>query len=161
MFVANLFQYWMFAVSGEHLTFRLRRLFFQALLRQEIGWFDDRRHSMGVLSTKLSTEVALVEGITGQRLGMVAQLAGTIVGGLLIAFFSIWQLALVILACVPVVRAGRQRKGEGRRRMGGGRRRKGGRKTEEGQGKKEEGRGKTEEGRVKTEEGRWKGWAEA
>ena len=93
----------MFAYSGERLTFRLRRMFFQALLRQELGWFDDSRHSMGVLSTKLATDVALVEGITGQRLGMGTQLVATVVASLVIAFVSLWELALVILACAPLV----------------------------------------------------------
>jgi ABC-type multidrug transport system fused ATPase/permease subunit len=106
LFVANFFQQALLAYSGERLTFRLRRLFFEGLLRQEMAWFDDQRHSAGVLATKLASDIVLIEGITGQRLGMLAQLLGTVLGGLTIAFFSIWQLALVILACVPLIAVG-------------------------------------------------------
>ncbi|XP_069791407.1 bile salt export pump isoform X2 [Narcine bancroftii] len=51
-----------FAKSGELLTRRLRKLGFQAMLEQEIGWFDDRKNSPGSLTTRLATDASQVQG---------------------------------------------------------------------------------------------------
>ena len=32
-------QVWMFCIAGEHLTQRMRKLAFSAMLRQEMGWY--------------------------------------------------------------------------------------------------------------------------
>ena len=106
VFLSNFGQQSMFAYSGEKLTYRLRLLLFKSFLRQEIGWFDDARRSTGVLSTKLANDVARIEGITGSRLGMLAQLVATVVSGLVIAFTADWRLALVILATLPLMAVG-------------------------------------------------------
>ena len=50
---ATYFQKAMFGVSGEILTARVRRMLFKAILRQDIGWFDDKSNSTGVLTTKV------------------------------------------------------------------------------------------------------------
>ena len=53
-----------FAVSGDRLTLRLRQLTFRAMLRQEIGWFDDERNSTGALSTRLASDAGQVQGVS-------------------------------------------------------------------------------------------------
>ena len=55
-----------FTVSGERLTARLRSDSFHAMLKQEIGWFDDERNSTGALVTRLSNDAAQVEGVSQQ-----------------------------------------------------------------------------------------------
>ncbi|CAF3233074.1 unnamed protein product, partial [Rotaria sp. Silwood2] len=49
---------YMFAQSGEALTKRLRSKAFRAILRQEIAYFDQEKHSTGVLCTRLATEAS-------------------------------------------------------------------------------------------------------
>lgn len=53
----------MFGVAGEKLTMRLRHLMFEAMLRQEIGWFDRKENGVGSLCAKLSGEAASVQGV--------------------------------------------------------------------------------------------------
>lgn len=61
-----------FSKSGELLTRRLRRLGFQAMLGQEIGWFDDHRNSPGALTTRLATDASQVQGVRlSGRLGLI------------------------------------------------------------------------------------------
>ena len=103
--LANFGQTAMFGVSGERLTSRLRSLLFAAIIRQDVAWFDLERNSTGVLSTKLSTDAMQVKGMTGERIGMACQLLTTLIAGLIIALVSCWQLALVVIACVPVIAA--------------------------------------------------------
>jgi len=47
-----------FAKSGEALTMRMRKLTFAAMLRQEIGYFDQESNSVGALITRLSSDAS-------------------------------------------------------------------------------------------------------
>ena len=53
----------MFVIAGEHLTQRLRRQAFQAMLRQEMGWFDRAENSVGALLSRLAADASAVQGI--------------------------------------------------------------------------------------------------
>lgn len=61
-----MFQGYAFAKSGELLTRRLRKVGFQAMLRQETGWFDDPRNSPGALTTRLATDASMVQGVSNR-----------------------------------------------------------------------------------------------
>mgnify|MGYP001070529377 CR=1 FL=1 len=104
--ISNYLQSAMFGVSGERLTNRVRNMLFGALIHQDISFFDDEKNTVGVLATKLSSDATLLQGMTGFRVGTIAQLLSTLVIGLLIALISCWKLALVVLSCVPLVAFG-------------------------------------------------------
>ena len=53
-----------FAVAGEKLTARMRYWSFQAILRQEGGWFDSERNSSGILATRLAQDASQVQGVS-------------------------------------------------------------------------------------------------
>ncbi|XP_056385038.1 ATP-dependent translocase ABCB1-like [Hyla sarda] len=90
-----------FGISGENLTMRLRSLSFKALLRQEIGFFDDHANAVGVLLTRLATDASQVKGATGSRIGLITMTVCTLLAAIIIAFVHGWQLTLLILACIP------------------------------------------------------------
>ena len=62
-FLLCLFQTLCFAVSGDKLTARLRKMTFKAMLRQEVSWFDDERNSTGALTTRLASDAGQVQGV--------------------------------------------------------------------------------------------------
>ncbi|XP_052083244.1 ATP-dependent translocase ABCB1-like isoform X2 [Mytilus californianus] len=92
-----------FGISGEKLTQRLRLGTFNAYMRQDIAFFDDKFHSTGALTTRLATDASLVKTATGVRIGMVFQSLFGLVAALVIAFYYGWALALVVLGIVPVI----------------------------------------------------------
>ncbi|XP_037393229.1 ATP-dependent translocase ABCB1-like [Pygocentrus nattereri] len=100
-FITYFFQGYMFGKSGEILTMRLRSQAFKAILRQDIGWFDDHNNAVGVLTTKLATDASLVKGAAGSRLGLATGTVCALVIAVVVAFCFCWQLTLLILACVP------------------------------------------------------------
>jgi len=102
MFAANYLQHAMLGTSSEFLTNRLRVQLFRAMLRQEIAWFDQDRHGAGALGTQLADDAARAPGVTGANLGSLVQLGATIIAGLAVAFTGTWQVALVVLAAVPL-----------------------------------------------------------
>ena len=60
---ANLLMNYYLAKAGENLTMRLRQLTFSAMLRQEIGWYDDKKNQVGALTSRLATEASLVRQV--------------------------------------------------------------------------------------------------
>ncbi|XP_071811441.1 ATP-dependent translocase ABCB1-like isoform X2 [Apostichopus japonicus] len=93
----------MYAISGERLTERLRYQMFKALLRMDMSYFDDHENNTGALSTRLATEASLVQGVTGVRFGLVAEVFFNIVVAIIISFIFSWQLTLLVLAFVPLL----------------------------------------------------------
>ncbi|XP_035263466.1 bile salt export pump-like [Anguilla anguilla] len=100
-FFTQILQGYAFSKSGELLTRRLRRLGFQAMLGQEIGWFDDHRNSAGALTTRLATDASQVQGATGSQIGMIVNSLTNIGVAIIISFYFSWQLSLVIMCFLP------------------------------------------------------------
>lgn len=95
-----------FTYLGERLTFSLRVASFSAALRQSGGWFDRAENSVGRLSTRLSTDAALVKGASGEALGSIVEGFAAVVAALGIAFNASWRLALVLLVAFPLLALG-------------------------------------------------------
>ncbi|CAG8574146.1 4069_t:CDS:1 [Paraglomus brasilianum] len=102
-FIANAAQQGLFILSGERLTRRLRSLTFAALIKQEIGFFDDEHNATGVLTSKLAVDASRVEGLTGSLMGAILSTVSSTVTGLTIAFSAGWKLALVVTAASPAI----------------------------------------------------------
>jgi len=59
--IAQFFISLSFAKSGEALTMRMRKLAFSAMLRQEMGYFDQEINSTGALVTRLSSDASALK----------------------------------------------------------------------------------------------------
>ncbi|XP_059164342.1 ATP-dependent translocase ABCB1-like [Physella acuta] len=102
-FVAHVLQNVSFGFSGERLTKRLRHRTFQNILRQDVEYFDNPKHSTGALTTRLATDASMVKNATGIRLATIVQSITSMGAGLGIAFAFGWKLALAVLAGVPIL----------------------------------------------------------
>uniref|UniRef100_A0A3Q1EJ24 ATP-binding cassette, sub-family B (MDR/TAP), member 11a n=1 Tax=Acanthochromis polyacanthus TaxID=80966 RepID=A0A3Q1EJ24_9TELE len=100
-FFSQFLQGYAFAKSGELLTRRLRKVGFQAMLKQEVGWFDDATNSPGALTTRLATDASMVQGATGSQIGMIVNSLTSIGASFIIAFYFSWKLTLVIMCFLP------------------------------------------------------------
>jgi ATP-binding cassette, subfamily B (MDR/TAP), member 1 len=68
-----------------------------------VSWFDEAEHSSGAIGARLSTDAASVRALVGDALGLLVENIATAIAGLVIAFTASWQLALIILALVPLL----------------------------------------------------------
>ena len=120
MFTASYIMVTSLNTAAENQVFRIRRLFFKSVMRQDIGWYDTHQTSDFAsrmteydLITKLPcTYVNLLfsstrdlnklqEGI-GEKIGMFVLFMSTFVGSLINAFIHGWELTLVMLVVMPV-----------------------------------------------------------
>uniref|UniRef100_H2ZPB8 Bile salt export pump n=1 Tax=Ciona savignyi TaxID=51511 RepID=H2ZPB8_CIOSA len=106
VFIAYCSESTLFAKSGMELTVRLRKKAFKAMLRQDIAYFDDHRHSPGALCTRLSMDASRVQGCTGVRIGTIIKNFSSLGVALGIAFAFGWKLTLLTIAFIPFLVVG-------------------------------------------------------
>ncbi|KAE8008382.1 hypothetical protein FH972_004901 [Carpinus fangiana] len=92
-----------FSVAGCKLIQRIRVMCFEKVVRMEVGWFDEPEHSSGAIGARLSADAASVRALVGDALGQLVENAASAVAGVVIAFVASWQLALIVLALIPLI----------------------------------------------------------
>ncbi|KAG9457822.1 hypothetical protein H6P81_002330 [Aristolochia fimbriata] len=101
--VASPARTYFFAVAGCRLIKRIRTMCFEKVVHMEIAWFDNPDNSSGAIGARLSTDAAGVRSLVGDTLGLLVQNIASLVAGLVIAFLASWQLALIVLAMLPLI----------------------------------------------------------
>ena len=101
--LALLVQGTVFAFCSERLIRRARDQAFRTLLRQEIAFFAEARHSPGALTSFLSTEVTHLAALSGVTLGTLLSCITTLVSAVVVSLAIGWKLALVTTTTIPVL----------------------------------------------------------
>ncbi|KAJ0962333.1 hypothetical protein J5N97_030161 [Dioscorea zingiberensis] len=101
--VANFLQHFYFGIMGEKMTERVRRMMFSAMLRNEVGWFDEEENSADTLSMRLANDATFVRAAFSNRLSIFIQDTAAVVVALLIGMLLEWQVALIALATLPIL----------------------------------------------------------
>ncbi|CAM0882242.1 unnamed protein product [Alopecurus aequalis] len=87
-------------MAGERQSTRIRSLYLEAVLKQDVSFFDVEM-TTGEATSRLSADTVLIQDALGEKVGKYAQLLTTFIGGFVIGFIRGWMLALVMLACIP------------------------------------------------------------
>ena len=89
-----------FKVSGLRQSAMWRKTYLEAILRQEIGWFDT--NNPGELSSKIAETTQLIEEGIGSKLTLGSRNLMQGLVGMFIAFWYAWDMGLVLMAISPV-----------------------------------------------------------
>ncbi|GAA0153006.1 ATP-binding cassette [Lithospermum erythrorhizon] len=95
-----------FGIMGERLTLRVREKMFSAILRNEIGWFDDVSNTSSMLASRLESDATLLRTVVVDRSTILLQNFGLVVTSFIIAFILNWRLTLVVMATYPLIISG-------------------------------------------------------
>lgn len=92
-----------YGYAGEFLTTKIRTLLFQAILRQDMAFFDAPGRDAGTLSGMLSGDCEAIHQLCGSAIGLRIQTASTLLLGVVIGLIYQWKLALIATACMPLI----------------------------------------------------------
>ncbi|XP_073437560.1 ATP-dependent translocase ABCB1-like isoform X2 [Dendrobates tinctorius] len=90
-----------FMVSAARQIKRIRQMFFNAILHQDMAWFDS--YQIGTLNNRLTQDIATMYDGLSNKLCVFVQLVSSSVTGIIIAFWYGWKLTLVILCTGPLL----------------------------------------------------------
>lgn len=78
-------------------------IYLPAMLRNEVGWFDEEENSADTLSMRLANDATFVRAAFSNRLSILIQDTAAVIVAVLIGMLLQWRLALVALATLPVL----------------------------------------------------------
>lgn len=99
--LASSFRYYYFTVAGENIVLHIRHQLFQALIRQDISFFDQSR--TGELMSRLSSDAQVLQNAMSVNISMVLRNLALVIGGSALLFYTSSQLAIwMIIIVIPV-----------------------------------------------------------
>ncbi|KAI7726411.1 hypothetical protein M8C21_016957, partial [Ambrosia artemisiifolia] len=101
--VAYLIQHYFFSIMGENLTTRVRRMMLSAIMRNEVGWFDEEEHNSSLVAARLATDAADVKSAIAERISVLLQNMTSLLTSFVVAFIVEWRVSLLILATFPLL----------------------------------------------------------
>ncbi|XP_049957780.1 bile salt export pump-like [Schistocerca serialis cubense] len=91
------------AAAGSRLTKRLRQSLFDAMLHQELTWFEKEENDIDSLLHMLRVDAANVQKASGEQLALVVQLCSVVWASALLSLYYSWQLGALTLGLAPLL----------------------------------------------------------
>lgn len=91
--------YYGFGAASEKMSQRVRNASFEALVRQEVAYFDCR--NVGDLVTQLTEDASLLQAFTGEPIRLLVMNMASLLVALVLAFVFMWPFALLFLGILP------------------------------------------------------------
>jgi ATP-binding cassette subfamily B (MDR/TAP) protein 1 len=79
-----------FKSLGSNTTYYIRCELYAKIIQKNIGWFDDRDHSSGVLTSAIAKDTSILNGISTESLGPLFEGGMAAGGGVVVALFFCW-----------------------------------------------------------------------
>ena len=99
IFFCNAIAMSVFLYVSEKVSGRIRKAYFEALVRQEIGWFD--LLNPNELAAKVSIETYTIQQGIGDKIPVFLMASCTIIAGFILSFTRGWELTLVLCGAFP------------------------------------------------------------
>jgi ATP-binding cassette subfamily B (MDR/TAP) protein 1 len=86
---------------GAKSAHKIRNLYLQSLLKQEIAWFDNI--GSGEVTTRITNDTGLVQGGISEKVALIIHDCCTFISAFIIAFTVNWRLSLMLFCIVPAI----------------------------------------------------------
>ncbi|KAK6086074.1 Leptomycin B resistance protein pmd1-like protein 2 [Seiridium cupressi] len=87
-----------FTYTGERIAQKIRKEYLRAILRQNIGYFENL--GAGEITTRITADTNLIQDGISQKVGLTLTAVATFVSSIIIAYIIDWKLALI---CTPSI----------------------------------------------------------
>ncbi|KAL7136709.1 hypothetical protein ABFS83_10G048600 [Erythranthe nasuta] len=101
--IFNTLQHYFWDTVGENLTKRVREKMLEAVLKNEMAWFDQEENESSRVSARLALDANNVRSAIGDRISVIMQNSALMLVACTAGFVLQWRLALVLVAVFPVV----------------------------------------------------------
>ncbi|KAG8741686.1 GTPase-activating protein, partial [Ceratobasidium sp. 428] len=101
MFVCTFVYMYFWIYTGEVNSKRIRERYLQAVLRQDIAYFDNL--GAGEVATRIQTDTHLVQQGISEKVPLVVSYLGAFFTGFILAYIRSWRLALAISSILPCI----------------------------------------------------------
>ncbi|CAM6103983.1 unnamed protein product [Calypogeia fissa] len=92
--------FWM--LTGDRQTAKLRAKYLEALLRQDVEFFDTDINT-GAFVTSIASDPLLVQDAISEKMGNFIHFMSTFVAGFVVGLTTEWRIALVTIAFLPLI----------------------------------------------------------
>lgn len=89
---------------GMQLNIRVRKMYFEAIVRQEMGWFDIKNPE--TMTTRYAENLSKFQGAIGQKNHIYIYATAMTLSGFLIGFIYGWWYALIVVLSFPIIMIG-------------------------------------------------------
>lgn len=99
-----------FIYTGEHISGKIREHYLQAILRQNIAFFD--KLGSGEITTRITADTNLIQDGISERVGLTLTAVATFITAFIIGFVKFWKLTLICcstIVCLVLVMGGGSR----------------------------------------------------
>ncbi|KAK9119341.1 hypothetical protein Scep_017434 [Stephania cephalantha] len=76
---------------------------FSAILRNEVGWFDEDGNNSSLLAARLATDAADMKPAVAERISVMLQNLTSLFTSFIVAFIVEWRVSLLILGTFPLL----------------------------------------------------------
>ncbi|GAC94191.1 multidrug resistance protein [Pseudozyma hubeiensis SY62] len=87
--------------TGQIVTRRIRERYLQAILRQDIAYFDVV--GAGEITTRIQTDIQLIQEGISDKIPMSVMFISAFVTGFIVAYVKSWELALALSSMIPCI----------------------------------------------------------
>ncbi|EST07302.1 ABC transporter, transmembrane domain protein [Kalmanozyma brasiliensis GHG001] len=87
--------------TGQVITRRIREKYLQAILRQDIAYFDVV--GAGEITTRIQSDIQLIQEGISDKIPMSVMFISAFVTGFIVAYVKSWELALALSSMIPCI----------------------------------------------------------
>lgn len=99
--VASFLQTYLHVDRGEVIAARIRRKYLQAILRQNVAYFD--RVGAGEVTTRITSDITQIQDGISEKVGLILAGAATFVAAFVIGFIKSWRMTLILSSIVVAI----------------------------------------------------------
>ncbi|KZT39956.1 P-loop containing nucleoside triphosphate hydrolase protein [Sistotremastrum suecicum HHB10207 ss-3] len=101
MFIATWIYMYVWGYTGELNARRVRENYLQAILRQDIAYFD--KVGAGEVATRIQTDTHLVQQGVSEKVALTVMFIASFFTGFILAYVRSWRLALALSSILPCI----------------------------------------------------------